>query len=530
MVNLVLNCSFMLIMVIYMMIPTKHILHMLQQNRYEIDRLKEWMKKQIRTYKLDFIALISSILIILTFFIDNVVIRLIVLAWLLLLHAFVSFVLESKKSQKYIKPLHITTRVIRQAVVMLILNVVWLSLLIWILPMAFWPLTALIATWVNWGLVFVMVIVSEPFENKLKEYYMSLAKKILKDHPAKIIGITGSYGKTSSKNIVQAVLSEEFYSLMTPASFNTPMGITITIRNKLKAVHEVFICEMGADHVGDIEKLMNFINPHYGVVTSIGPQHLQTFKTMENIITEKMKMVEMLPADGVAVLNKDNEFIKAYDIKNSCTKLWYGINEEDVDYRAINIEYTNKGSRFVVVDRENKQVAFETSLLGEHNITNILAAIAIGRTMNIDYPKLQNAVKKMKAVEHRLEMKKINGYNFIDDAFNSNPVGSSMSLDVLKMMEGKRFIVTPGMIDLGEKQEELNKQFGSQMKDKADVVILVGINQTKSIVLGLQESGYNMDNVHVVKTVKEAFNLVYKLATPLDTILLENDLPDAFNN
>ena len=164
------------------------------------------------------------------------------------------------------------------------------------------------------------------------------------------------------------------------------------------------------------------------------------------------------------------------------------------------------------------------------NILNILSAIACARHLDVKWNVIQRAAKTMKQVEHRLELKKINGYRFIDDAFNANPSGSAMALEVLSMMPNKRFIVTPGMIDLGPKQEEINRNFGSLMKDKADYVILVGEQQTKPIVDGLKESGFDMDHVKVVKTVKEAFGLVYSQATAEDTILLENDLPDAFSH
>ena len=142
---------------------------------------------------------------------------------------------------------------------------------------------------------------------------------------------------------------------------------------------------------------------------------------------------------------------------------------------------------------------------------------------------IERNVANISQVEHRLEVKKINGYTFIDDAFNSNPVGSKMALDVLEMMPGTRVIVTPGMIDLGEKEDEINKSFGAYMNGKADLVILVGEKQTKKILEGLIESGFEQEKILVVKTVREAFDYVYNNLTGEDTILLENDLPDAFN-
>lgn len=525
----VLKICFVVEMLCFMAVPVIHILHMFQQNRYETGRLTNWIKHQIKDIKtlgkwlfIDALALAMGLIL-------NETIKTLVVTWFIILVAGLMIFFEAKRSKKYIKPLHYTARVIRQIIVMVLLNLFWLCVWVVLVPREFYNLAIVVATWINWILVYFMAWITSPIEALVKKYYMKLAKDILKKHSAKIVGITGSYGKTSCKNILQAILSERFYSLMTPASFNTPMGITITIRTMLKPLHEVFICEMGADHVNDISFLMDFVQPQYGIVTSIGPQHLQTFKSMENIIHEKMQMIEKLPIDGVGVLNKDNEYIRDYKIQNSCRIVWYGIDETDVDYRAEEISYSKFGSTFTVVDKENNKVKFNTRLLGKHNIANILAAIALGKEMGISYEQLQEAVEKVQYVEHRLQLKKINGYTFIDDAFNSNPVGSSMSLEVLSMMDGRRFIVTPGMIDLGEKQDEMNKVFGMKMKGCVDEVILVGEKQTASIVEGLKESSFDMEFVHVVKTVKEAFNLVWQRATMEDTILLENDLPDAFN-
>ncbi len=519
---------FVIILLCFMIVPTLNALHMFQQNRYETDRYKTWIKTQFKHLKFPFKELLIALVYIALFFVSTDT-RIILSGLITLVLTYLFYLNEEKRKKKQIKPLQYTARVIRQIITMVFLNVLWVLFAAFVIPNTVWNLVCLVSYWINWGFILVMAWMTTPVENLVKKYYMNLAKKILKTYPGKIVGITGSYGKTSCKNILQEVLSERFYSLMTPASFNTPMGITITIREKLKNLHEVFICEMGADHIGDIENLMNFVKPEIGVVTSIGPQHLQTFKTQENIIVEKMKMIEMLPVTGIGVLNRDNEMIREYEIKNPCKIVWYGIESDDVDYRATNIKYSANGSTFIVVDKEGNRIEFKTRLLGEHNIANILAAICVGREMQVSYEQLQDAVAKVQYVEHRLQLKKINGYTFIDDAFNSNPVGSKMSLQVLKMMNGKRFIVTPGMIDLGDKQDYYNKAFGTYMKDCADVVILVGLNQTKAIVEGLAESNFDMTHVHLCKTVKEAFDLVYQMATPQDTILLENDLPDAFN-
>lgn len=524
----IVNILFIILFLFLLWVPMKRSLHMFQQNRYEKERYAAWLKNNIKTqFSHKYIPFVLQLLIIVAgFFMDSGIYR---IAMTLVIVLWFIYLIFDEMKQEYIKPLVYTDRVKRQIACM---TFIYLMLMIIFMNFHFeWEsFMFFMCTYGVWGMVFVMDFITRPIEEGVKKKYLSDAKHRLEGFNKMVkIGITGSYGKTSSKNILQAILSEKFYSLMTPASFNTPMGITRTIREHLKPIHEVFICEMGADHVGDIKELCEFVHPSIGLVTSIGPQHLNTFGSLDNIIHEKMTMIESLPHDGIGIINKDNEYIRNYKIKNTCKLISYGISESDVDYHATDILYSPKGSKFTVVSKDGKY-EFETRLLGEHNIANILASIAIARELNVDWKDLQQAVKKVQYVEHRLELKKINGYTFIDNAFNSNPVGSAMSLEVMKMMPNRRFVITPGMIDLGVKQDEINKEFGRKMKDKVDEVILVGVQQTKPIVEGLEEVGFDSNHVHVCKTVKEAFALVYTLATPIDTILLENDLPDAFNN
>lgn len=507
-------------------VPTKHALHIFQQNRYETGRFTSWIKENItlnckHAFVPVFIGIVTCIL---AFCFKNAGGTTTIACMLFI---FFVWMYSNERKATYIKPLVCTPRVIRQIVVMVILYVL---VILWILGNDLDPFLCLLCYFLPWIFIYPMSLITSPIEAHIRSSFMKEAQDILNHHQDLIkIGITGSFGKTTTKNIMQAMVSEQFNSLMTPASYNTPMGITRTIREMLKPIHQVFVCEMGADHVGDIVELMNFVHPTIGVVTSIGPQHLNTFGSQENITHEKMQMIEMLPEDGFGALNYDNPFIRAYKIQNPVKTVTYGVKSKDTDYYVEDIVYTQTGSSFTVVHHDER-IPLETKLLGELNILNILSAIAVARHLRVSWKTIQKATKQMKQVEHRLELKKINGYRFIDDAFNANPTGSAMALEVLSMMPNTRIIVTPGMIDLGEKQNEINHHFGTLMKDKADIVILVGKQQTKPIYEGLKEVHFDMNQVIVVDKVKDAFAYVYTHATVHDTILLENDLPDAFNH
>ncbi len=498
----------------------KQALQMFQQNHYELYRYSKWLfnKKNLRfTPTLIFVVLILTIGTLLK---QN---RNLIVLFLTLAFAVYMIYQESKKV--YIKDLVVTARVKRQIIVFVILMSLFI-ILGRVLPC---DILAVLCIIMSYLLVYPMALITMPMEEGIKNRYESQARQILKEDSRLIkIGITGSYGKTSTKNIINDIIADNMYTLITPASYNTPMGITRTVREMLKPTHEVFVCEMGADKVSDISYLMDFVKPKYGVVTSIGPQHLNTFHTLDNIIREKMKEIEMLPKDGVGFINLDNEYIASYHIANTCKVVSVGIDNENADLRAKDIVYTRQGSEFTV-NIDGEDLRFKTSLLGKHNITNILLGIAVARELGISLKDIVRNVSRIRQVEHRLEVKKINGLTFIDDAFNSNPVGSSMALDVLSMMPERRVIVTPGMIDLGTKEDEINYEFGKKMLDKADLVILVGEKQTKQILRGLTDSGFDAEKILVVKTVREAFRYIYANMNANDTILLENDLPDAFN-
>ena len=245
-----------------------------------------------------------------------------------------------------------------------------------------------------------------------------------------------------------------------------------------------------------------------------------------------MELIEYLPSDGIGVLNKDDLKQKNYKIKNKnkCKIIWIGIDNKDVDVKASNIKCNSKGTSFTVKFKDiEKTYDFETKLLGKHNVYNILASIALGYEFGISIKNLQQAVKKVKPVEHRLELKRLGDFYQIDDAYNSNPIGAKNALDVLDLMKGTKVVVTPGMIELGEKEEEYNREFGRQISEVADKVILIGEKRTKPIKQGLIDKKFDEDNIYVLNDVRDAYVLINKFKEKDDLYaLFENDLPDTY--
>ena len=305
----------------------------------------------------------------------------------------------------------------------------------------------------------------------------------------------------------------------------------MTVNNHLTKFHDIFIAEMGAYVKGEIKGLCKLVHPKYGILTRIGTAHLETFGSEQNIIDGKFELIESLPSDGFAVLNGDDSKQVNYKLKNKVKVIWIGIENKDVDVRAVDIKCSSKGTSFSVMFKgDDKKYPFETRLLGDHNVYNILAGIAFGHEFDISISELQQAVKGVKPVEHRLELKKLGNFYQIDDAYNSNPVGAENACKVLGMMPGVKVVVTPGMIELGEKEDQYNKKFGEQIARVADYAVLIGEHKTKPIREGLLSKGFEKDRIIVLNDVRDAYPFIGKLATNSEVYaLFENDLPDTYN-
>lgn len=380
-----------------------------------------------------------------------------------------------------------------------------------------------------WVLLPAAACIVFPLEHLIQYMYMKDARVRLDGcRNLCIVGIGGSYGKTSVKTIAHALLRKERYTLKTPHSYNNRMGICRTVRSRLDPLHEVFLCEMGADHCGELHELMRFIRPDITVLTAIGPQHLQTFGSMENIVHEKMRMVEDLREDGCAIVNIDDPHIRQWQRQNHCQLITYGKGKE-ADVRIEAVRYDLKGSHFIL-NIEGEKVPFVTKLLGECNIYNIAAAVTLARKLGIQIASLQRSVSELGYVEHRLELKTYKGMVLIDDAFNANPSGAAAACDVLAQMPGWRMLVTPGMIDLGTQQETLNHALGMHAASCADRVILVGAQQVAPLRQGLLDAGFDAQMITQVMTMKEAFACIEDDGHEDKVALIENDVPEVLNH
>ena len=369
-----------------------------------------------------------------------------------------------------------------------------------------------------------------PIEKGISEMYFRDAQRILREHGDLIrIGITGSWGKTSVKFILGTLLSERYPTLVTPASFNTPMGVTKVIRTQLEPGHRVFVAEMGARHVGDIREMCRLVHPQLGILTSVGPQHLDTFHTQERITKTKYELMDAIPPEGTCFFADDGGIVTELWRKTEKEKVLTGMDSARDDVWAEDLRATPEGSSFALCTGEER-IPCETELLGELNIRNIVLCAGVCLKLGMTGKEIARGIRKLKPVEHRLQLKRNpGGITVLDDAFNSNIRGAGQAFQVLKDFPGRRIVVTPGMVELGDQEEALNREFGAAMAGCCDCAVLVGRKRSAALKAGLLENGFPEENIRVVSSLTEAAELLKSLAGPGDTILFENDLPDNYS-
>ena len=324
------------------------------------------------------------------------------------------------------------------------------------------------------------------------------------------------------------ILSEKYNVLASPASFNTPMGLSRVINNSLNDKHQVFIAEMGARHVGDIKELVELVHPTYGLLTSVGPQHLETFGNIQNIANTKNELIAGLPENGMAFFADDDAIVRELYDRCKIKKVLTGMNENGIHLRAENLRVTTNGSKFDLVTMDGQVKACTTRLLGRHNIANIVLAASLAMELGMTLDEIGAGIRKIAPVEHRLQLIK-GAITVIDDAFNSNPSGAQEALRVLNGFPQNRIIITPGFVEQGEAEAELNYEFGRQIAGMVDIAILVGKNHAQPIHDGLLAEDFNPSRIFRVPNLDEATVVLRQVGKAGDTVLFENDLPDNYN-
>lgn len=373
----------------------------------------------------------------------------------------------------------------------------------------------------------VVHLILIPLEKFIIFCHLSKAKRKLKNFRNLIkVGITGSFGKTSTKYILNTILSQKYKVCMSPHSFNTLTGLSKVINNYLEEDDQVLIAEMGARNVGDISKLCKLINPKYGIITGIGSQHLLSFKSVENIKKTKNELVEKISSDGLVIFNGDN--VGAIELYEKCQKPKKITGKhKNSKITASNITYNEEGTVFEL-SLDNKVYSCNTSLVGAHNVQNILMCVALAIHLGVTAQQIVKGIKDLKPIPHRLELSKTTNNIILDDSYNASVEGSTVALDVLNSLNGRKIIITPGLVELGNKEREENINFGKKIAKVADIVVIVNKINFDAINEGLTQENFNEENIYQADTLENAKLLMKDFLQKGDVILFENDLPDNY--
>jgi UDP-N-acetylmuramoyl-tripeptide--D-alanyl-D-alanine ligase len=381
-------------------------------------------------------------------------------------------------------------------------------------------------------LIFLADTLVKPIQTLDNRRFVQRAERRLGEISPLVIGITGSFGKTTTKACVTEVAELRGPAYATPASFNTYLGVVRAINEGLTTRHRTFIAEMGAYRRGDVAELCELVHPTVGILTAIGPAHLERFGSLDEIEKAKGELAEALSADGTFVTSADDErCLRAAQRTDARLVLFSTAGAKDAELTAHDIEMAEGTTRFMLRGRGGEEVVVRSKLLGRHNVANLLASAAAGTSLGMSLDAIGRALARVTPPAHRLApiLNRQAGIVVIDDAYNSNPVGAAAALEVLASHQAeRRLLVTPGMVELGEREVEENERFGQHAAEVCDLVVLVGEERSRPIRAGLDAASFPGDRIHVVANASEAEALLARTTRRGDVVLFENDLPDLY--
>ena len=515
-------------------VRARRMLHLLQLEHYENARLFVWLR---RRGELADGAVLSAVGVIVSgalAFVRSSPVELIV--WLALCVVLVA-VWSREPRRADIKPLVFTDRARRVFVAALLapaagvlLGVVLAPALGSDVPLALAAVLLAVCVQACPWLVTGANAALAPVQRRINRRFEESARATLASVSPVVVGITGSYGKTTTKVCVGAVLAEHEPTLITPASFNSYLGVIRTINEHLEPTHRDFVVEMGMYRAGDIAELCELVHPQIGVLTAIGPVHLERMGTIEAIADAKAELALALPPGGHLVANGDDPRCREIAARVSVDTVLFALEHPDAHVRAENIGLADGRTHFELVIGEER-VAVSSGLLGRHNVSNLLAAAAVGHLRGLSSAEIAQGLAGVAPPEHRLQPipNPRAGIVVIDDAYNSNPAGAAAALEVLLSHPAKRrILVTPGMVELGDQEAELNEAFGRQAAAVCDHVILVGRQRTQPIDRGLRAAGFSPEAITVVRDIAEVTTVLARFTRAGDVVLFENDLPDMY--
>ena len=416
-----------------------------------------------------------------------------------------------------------------------------------------------------WGMVVALIVLVQslpllltlsnllliPVESRIQKKYWSQAQHKLQQLNPYVIGVTGSFGKTSVKHILGHILATTSSAFITPGSVNTPMGIARMIRERLSDSHKYFVVEMGAYRKGSIAKICQLVSPKLGIITSIGDAHYERFQSLENTAEAKLELADaVLAADGTMVLAAPVSQFQAFARRpwqqnkavgkhlQLCDLDWHdqekssSVAHKDLTQICLKAAHQTANGLSVKIEDKGRGQSYilQVPIYGIHQAKNIALAFATARVLEIDPESIITALKSLPQIVHRLEVKpQANGAIIIDDAFNANVDGFIAALEVLNVLvqkPGRRILVTPGLVEMGDNHDEAHSQLGQKSAEQVDIALVVLSSRIPTFVESFRAG--KGGRLIECETFDQAQQWLQQNTSSRDVVLLENDLPDIY--
>lgn len=333
------------------------------------------------------------------------------------------------------------------------------------------------------------------------------------------LAVTGSSGKTTTKDMLYFAVSESRKTLRNLGNLNSEIGLPMTVFN-LDESHECAVLEMGMYVQGEIDYLAEIVKPHFAIITNVGVAHIQSAGSRENILKAKMEIANYMTQSDVLLINGDNDMLQTVDTKALKPSVYkYGLEEHN-DIRLISYETTESGMK-IRADILGKITEYEIPTLGIHNIYNSLSVMGLCSLMGLDMKKSAEGIRKYQPSKYRMEIKSVSGKTLIEDFYNANPDSLRASIETFRQMQGERKVaVLADMLELGEISEKEHMNAGIQASEIFDVIICIG-SDAKYIGKGAIENGFDKGRVYYFANNEEAVSEINSILRPGDAVLMK---------
>lgn len=380
-------------------------------------------------------------------------------------------------------------------------------------------------------IISAIVLIFQPFFVMARNNVLKRASEKIKQFPdLKVIAITGSYGKTTTKEFLTTILSKKFKVLSTSKHQNSEIGVANCILNDLKKEHQIFIAEVGAYNKGKVKEVCGMINPKIGIVAGVNEQHVALFGSLENLLSGEggRELAEFLETDGLLVVNGDNKYCMDLIKKLNGKEKIYSFSNKTIDAEVWTESISVKERRisFLARNKRNELADFTVNVLGKQNVQNLLGAILVAGELGMNFSEISEAVKYIKQEQAGMVLSQgKHGINIVDSSYSANPDGVLADLDYFSIFAQKKIVVMPCLIELGEKSKKIHEEIGKKIGKVCNMAIITTKDNFEEIKKGAMESGLKENSIFFCDNAQDIYSAITLFAKSGDAVLLEGRVP-----